>query len=70
MNLGDVLWRAWRSGFSTKSDFARHMANEVAVAACLGLITTKISGKTFGNTWYITKKGLEYHDECFQHDRV
>ena len=68
MNLGTVLWKAWRSGFSTKSDFARAMANEVAVAASLGLISTRISGHKFGTKWHITKQGLETYNECYQQD--
>ena len=68
MTLSNVLWKAWREGFSTKSDFARKMANEVAVAASLGLISTKISGNKFGTKWHITKQGLETYNECYQHD--
>lgn len=65
MNLRTVLDRAWRSGFSTKSDFARTNANEVAVAASQGLITTHLKGNTFGTTWLITREGLSVLNECY-----
>ena len=61
-----VLFKAWREGFKTKSDFARQYANEIACLASEGLITTKIRTNEYGTKWHITKKGLEAHDECFQ----
>ena len=57
--LIDVLWAAWGGGFSTKSNFARDYADYVAVAASSGLITTHITGPTFGRFWLIAPKGLE-----------
>lgn len=65
--IAEVLYKAWREGFSTKSDFARSRANEVAVCACLGLITTKVRPDVYGTKWHITKKGLESYDECYQY---
>lgn len=61
-----VLQRAWRGGFKTKSNFARECADAVAICASLGLISTKIQGTKFGTTWFITKTGMEYYDECYQ----
>lgn len=58
-----VLRRAWLKGFRTKSDFARMMADEVAVAASLGLITTKIGAHRFDRNWHITRKGLTFLGE-------
>ena len=49
--------------FTTKSDFARSMATHVALAACEGLITTRLSDTKFTNTWMVTSAGLEYLDE-------
>jgi hypothetical protein len=57
-----VLRRAWLQGFRTKSNFARHYADEVAIAASLGLISTKIGKDKFDKTWHITRKGLDYVD--------
>lgn len=64
-NLRAVLEKAWRGGFTTKSDFARRFANQVAVAASLGYITTQVRGFSFGSTWLITKDGLSILNECF-----
>jgi len=58
-----VLRRAWLKGFRTKSDFARMMADEVAIAASLGLITTKIGAQRFDRNWHITRKGLAFLGE-------
>jgi hypothetical protein len=63
-HLGHVLAKA-RTGFSTKSDYARKEADQVACCASLGLITTQIKGSKFGNTWLITKHGLEVLLECY-----
>ena len=65
--IAEVLFKAWREGFSTKSDFARYRANEVAVCASLGLISTRVRGEVFGTKWHITKQGLEAYNECYQH---
>jgi hypothetical protein len=63
MNIDTILRRAWLQGFRTKSDFARIYANEVAVAASLGLISTKIGSERFDKSWHITRKGLGYLEE-------
>jgi hypothetical protein len=64
--IATVLEQAWQGGFKTKSNFARSLANEVAICASLGLISTKIQGTKFGTTWYITKTGMEYYNECYK----
>jgi hypothetical protein len=56
-NLLGVLERAWEGGFSTRSDFARRNAEEVAAAACLGLITTRQTNSSYGRSWRITPSG-------------
>lgn len=54
-----VLCEAWRSGFTTKSDFGRENADYVAIASCMGWITTRIfPPDVWGSTWNITAKGL------------
>lgn len=58
-----VLRRAWLVGFRTKSNFAREFADEVAIAASLGLISTKIGKDQFDKTWHITRKGMDYLGE-------
>lgn len=54
-----VLTEAWQKGFTTKSDFAREFTDYVAIAACMGWITTRIfPPDVWGSTWQITSKGL------------
>lgn len=62
-NIDDILRRAWLHGFRTKSDFARIHADGVAIAASLGLITTKIGAERFDRSWHITRKGLTFLGE-------
>jgi hypothetical protein len=62
-SIDPVLRKAWLHGFRTKSDFARLHADEVAIAASLGLITTKIGSQRFDRNWHITRKGMGYLGE-------
>lgn len=62
-NIDTVLRKAWLQGFRTKSDFARQFANEVAIAASLGMISTKIGAERFDKAWHITRKGLTFLQE-------
>lgn len=53
-----VLKRAWEAPFTTRSDFARRHIEQVAIAACLGLLT--VHGTTgWGRIWRITSNGLQ-----------
>jgi len=65
-----VVEEAWNGPYSTKSDFARAHASEVAAAACLGYITTAVKFtkdhrrpkegvEEFGSLWRITLRGSE-----------
>jgi hypothetical protein len=56
--LNEVIRKAWMAPFSTKSNYAREHANEVAVAASLGFISTKIDNNTHTNKWLVTVEGL------------
>lgn len=56
--LTEVLERAWKRPFKTKSDFARLAADIVAMAASDGLLTTKIAAGLYGHSWQITPAGL------------
>lgn len=60
-----VLFEAWKSGFTTKSDFARDNADIVAMAASLNFITTRITTDLFGKTWSVTPKGLVALEDKF-----
>ena len=64
--LTDVLREAWKHGISTKGDYARANADQIAIAASCGLITTKVRANEFGRRWLITKLGLEALNECYQ----
>lgn len=58
-----VLQSARGKPFTTKSDFARLAANEVAICASEGLISTKVSDATYSNVWMITAEGMEQLEE-------
>jgi len=61
-----VLIEAWSAGFTTKSDFARSNTDYVAIAACMGWITTRIfPPDVWGSTWQITSKGLLALEELY-----
>lgn len=55
-----VLRRAWEAPFTTRSDFARAHTEEVAVAACLGLLTVRHNALSWGRAWKITSLGLQH----------
>ena len=49
--------------FTTKSNFARDAANEIALAASEGLISTRLEENKFTNRWMITMEGLQFLEE-------
>lgn len=55
-----VLMCARQRPFKTKSDLARKAANEVALAASEGLLSTKLNDTTFTNVWMVTADGLDW----------
>lgn len=58
-----VLRLAWRAPFSLQSDFARRNSAYIAMAACKGLITTRISRGLYGQRWLITAVGMRLINE-------
>lgn len=61
-----VLIEAWQRGFTVKCDFARDNAEYVAIAACMGWITTRIfPPDVWGSAWQITSKGLLALEELY-----
>ena len=58
-----VVQAAKMKPYTTKSDFARKWATHVALAACEGLISTRLDDATFINNWMITADGLAYLSE-------
>lgn len=61
MRLIDVLREAYRAPFATKGNFARYFADEVAMAASMGCITTRESPRavTFNGHWRLTEYGMK-----------
>lgn len=61
-DVAHVLLRCHDAPPSVQSDFARSNASEVAMAASLGLITTKLHDPhlftQFGREWRLTSRGL------------
>lgn len=61
--LFDVVLEAFTRSFSVQSDFARANASYVAMAASLGLISTKVHNNIFSSEWRPTVKGLTWLDK-------
>lgn len=60
LGFREILHFAWRSEFTTKSDFARLHANMIAAAASQGWLTTYDPVlNAFSNSWRITPSGLQ-----------
>lgn len=53
----------WVEPVLLKSNFARGHVPELAMAASMGLVTTRISKTTYGNLWRVTSKGLRLINE-------
>lgn len=62
MAVVGVVLHAHTAPFTTKSDFARKMANEVALCASEGLISTQMETGRFTNRWLVTREGLDFLD--------
>ena len=58
-----VVQTAKMKPYTTKSDFARTWASHVALAACEGLISTRLSDEQFTNVWMVTSDGLHWMEE-------
>lgn len=58
-----VVRRAWRSPFSLACDFCRQHVAFVAMAASMGLITTRIQPGVYGRTWHVTALGIRMLNE-------
>ena len=58
--LMTVLAKARLEPYTTKSDFARRHATEIAIAASEGLISTRVNDGQFTNIWLITQEGLQF----------
>lgn len=59
-DLYEVVSCAWSGGFTVSSDFARSESGWVAMAATLGLISTREADGSYGRTWFVTQAGIGY----------
>ncbi len=59
-SLVKVVLEAYTQSFKVQSDFARTEAEYVAMAASLGLITTRVHRDVFSRHWRPTVKGLMF----------
>ena len=55
-----VLEQAKIKPYTTKSDFARTWATHIALAACEGLLSTRLNEEQFTNVWMVTADGLDW----------
>lgn len=62
MDIAHLLQRVWTYSFTTKSDYAREMADVVAECAARGFITTEVApySDLYGRLWKITLAGLKF----------
>jgi hypothetical protein len=63
--LQQVVLEAQVRGFTVRSDFARQYAEYLAMAASLGLVSTKIAGNVYSSEWRPTIKGLAFLEEVY-----
>jgi hypothetical protein len=61
--LGPILFKAWQTGFTVQSDFARKHMGHVAMAASMQLITTRVTEGVYSSMWQITAKGIRLLNE-------
>ena len=64
MAVYGLLSRAIQKPFTTKSDLARAAANEIALCASEGFLTTALPNGHYTNTWMITATGLAWLEEA------
>jgi hypothetical protein len=57
-----LLQRVWTYSITTKSDYARHYADEIAEASSRGFLTTLVvPGRPIhGRLWKMTPAGVDY----------
>jgi len=58
--LSEVILEAYRRGFTVQSDFARTHADYIAMAASIGLLSTRLYGNVYSREWRPTIKGLTW----------
>jgi len=66
--LCEVIIEAYRKGFTVQSDFARTQADYIAMAASLGLLSTRVYGNVYSREWRPTIKGLSFVNQALNLD--
>jgi len=67
-SLCEVIIEAYRRGFTVQSDFARTHADYIAMAASLGLLSTRVYSNVFSREWRPTIKGLAFVNQAINLD--
>jgi len=63
--LSDVILEAYRRRFTVQSDYSRSNAEYIAMAASIGLISTRLYGNVYSREWRPTVKGLLWLEDTF-----
>lgn len=63
--LAEVILEAYRRGFTVQSDYARTHADYIAMAASIGLVSTRLYGNVYSREWRPTVKGLAWLEDTF-----
>lgn len=66
--LCNTIIEAYRRGFTVQSDYARQHADYVAMAASLGLLSTRLYGNIYSREWRPTVKGLSFVNQALNLD--
>ena len=61
--LYSLMLHAKQEPFTTKSDIARYAANEIALLASEGLLSTQLSTGAYCNLWMVTPDGLGWMED-------
>lgn len=64
----NTIIEAYRRGFTVQSDYARQHADYVAMAASLGLLSTRLYGNIYSREWRPTVKGLSFVNQALNLD--
>ena len=68
-NIEDIVLEAQkRGGFTTSCDYARQNSAVVAMAASIGLISTRVHLDVYGNEWKPTIMGLSLLNQAELND--
>jgi len=58
-----IMLQAKQHPFTTKSDIARYAANEIALLASEGLLSTRLGNGAYCNLWMVTGDGMGWMED-------